>query len=577
MRWPIAICLSLLFTPLTPLAKEAVAPEAATETLHRVSRSAQEHMVVAANPYASRAGLAILREGGSAMDAAIAMQWVLNVVEPQSSGIGGGAFLLHFDSDTEQLTSLDGRETAPLAATPELFLKEDGSPMGFFDAVVGGRSVGTPGTLALMWSAHQRWGKLPWARLFEPAIELAEEGFIVSPRLAGLVSRDAARLASHPETKAYFLPDGQAIHAGQTLRNPALAATFRTVAEQGPKAFYTGEIAEDIVAAVSRHPSNPGLLSKDDLARYEVVERAPVCVAYQVFDICGMGPPSSGGLAVGQIMGMLRHFPMSDQKPMDVKPMHWFVEASRLAYADRARYMADSDFVDVPVAGLLDEDYLAERAALIGEQAMPSVDAGTPPAGEAMAWADDQSLELPSTSHLVVADSHGNAVSMTTTIENAFGSRTMVRGFLLNNELTDFSFVPEKDGRPVANRVEPGKRPRSSMAPTIVLGPGGKPFMLVGSPGGSRIIPYVAQTLIAVLDWGLDPQSAVTLPHVLSRGGPVEIEADTAAIVLAEPLRRNGHEVLVRELNSGIHLLLIHEAGLIGGADPRREGLVLGD
>jgi gamma-glutamyltranspeptidase/glutathione hydrolase len=533
-------------------------------------------MVAAANPLAVEAGARVLREGGSAADAMVAVQAVLGLVEPQSSGLGGGAFLVWYDAGTGELTTLDGRETAPMDATPTLF-QVDGEPMGFFDAVVGGLSVGTPGTPALMEAAHRRWGRANWGGLFEEAIGLAEDGFAVSPRLAMLVEGDQDRLVTSGATAAYFLPDGAPIGEGATLRNPAYAETLRAIAADGAEAFYSGEIAEGIVATV-REAAQPGLLSMDDLAAYEVVERPAVCAPYRGAEICGMGPPSSGALTVGQILGLIEPYDIPGLGPDSPEAWRLIGDASRLAFADRGRYMADIDFVPMPLEGLVDAEYLAQRAQLLeGDDALPEVAPGSPPWDHAMLLADDRSLELPSTSHISIVDADGNALSMTTTIENGFGSRLFAPGgFLLNNELTDFSFSTHEDGIPIANRVEPRKRPRSSMAPTIVMRDGA-PVLVVGSPGGSRIIGYVAKTIVAHMDWGMDVQEAVAMPHLVNRFGTYDLEAGTAAEALAGPLGEMGFETEVRDLTSGLHVIAIGPDGLAGGADPRREGVAIGD
>lgn len=536
---------------------------------------ASNWMVAAANPHAVEAGADVLAEGGTAADALVAVQAMLGLVEPQSSGLGGGAFLVYYDAGEGLLTTLDGRETAPLAATPRLFQDEAGEPLGFFDAVVGGRSVGTPGTPALMQEAHSRWGALPWRDLLAPATALAEEGFAVSPRLAGLVANDAERLARFEPTADYFLPDGAPVQVGDRLVNQAYADTLTAMARGGAAAFYSGGIARDIVATVQGAPGNPGVLSEIDLSLYQVKERAPVCATFRAHDICGMGPPSSGALTVGQILGMLEDKDLS-AGPNDPEVRRLIGDASRLAFADRGRYMADSDYVPMPTAGLVDPDYLASRAELLaGPDALTEVAPGTPEFDHALNFADDASLELPSTSHFVIVDAAGNVASMTTTIENAFGSRLMVRGFLLNNELTDFSFRSHADGVPIANRVEPGKRPRSSMSPTIVM-KDGAPVLAIGSPGGSRIIGYVATTIIAIMDWGLNVQEAVSLPHAVNRFGTYDLEEGTSAEALQAPLAAMGFEVNARALTSGLHAIVIGD-GLLGGADPRREGIALGD
>jgi len=539
--------------------------------------TAQDWMVAAANPLAVQAGADVLAAGGTAADAMVAVQAVLGLVEPQSSGLGGGAFLVWHDGATGETTTLDGRETAPLAATPTLFQTAAGERMNFWDAVVGGLSVGTPGTPALMEAAHRRWGRANWGSLFDDAIALAEDGFPVSPRLATQVAGDAERLSRFPVTADYFLPGGTPIAAGDRLENPAYADTLRTIAAEGTQAFYTGEIAEGIVATVRGADGNPGLLSLMDLSLYRVIERAAVCAEYRAHDVCGMGPPSSGALTVGQILGMLDSYDLAALGPDSPEAWRLIGDASRLAFADRGRYMADSDFVPVPVQGLVDPDYLASRAALLDrDTALPEVAPGTPAFDHALNWADNVDISLPSTSHISIVDSYGNALSMTTTIENGFGSRLMAPGgFLLNNELTDFSFASHADGVPIANAVAPGKRPRSSMSPTIVLRDG-SPVLVVGSPGGSRIIGYVTQAIIAHLDWGMDVQQAVSAPHLVNRFGTMDVEAGTAAEALAAPLTGMGFEVNARALTSGLHAIAVTADGLKGGADPRREGIALG-
>ena len=575
-------------------AADAVAPEAGTENQDFAGLSqaaldalaakeagtpvtAQTWMVAAANPLAVEAGARVLSEGGSAADAMVAVQAVLGLVEPQSSGLGGGAFLVWYDAATGELTTLDGRETAPQGATPLLF-QRDGETLEFFDAVVGGLSVGTPGTPALMEAAHRRWGQANWAGLFDEAIALAEDGFTVSDRLAELVAEDVERLGSDPATAAYFLPGGSAITSGTVLTNPAYAETLRAIAAEGGSAFYEGEIAEGIVAAVRGAEGNPGLLSLEDLAVYEVKERPAVCVGYHGADICGMGPPSSGGLTVGQILGLVEPYDLAGMGPQSADAWRLIGDASRLAFADRGRYMADSDFVPMPTDGLIAPDYLAARSRLLaGDDALPEVAPGEPAFDHAMLWGQDDAIELPSTSHISIVDAEGNALAMTTTIENGFGSRVMAPGgFLLNNELTDFSFSTHENGVPIANRVEPGKRPRSSMAPTIVMRDGA-PVLVVGSPGGSRIIGYVAQAIIAHLDWGMDVQQAVAAPHLVNRFGTFDLEAATAAADLEPALQEIGFETSVTDLNSGLHAIAIGPDGLSGGADPRREGIALGD
>jgi len=535
-------------------------------------------MVAAANPLAAEAGRDVLRRGGSAVDPAIATQMVLNLVEPQSSGIGGGAFLVYWSERDRRVETYDGRETAPAAARPDRFLGQNGAPLGFTEAMIGGRSVGVPGALRMLALAHRRHGRLPWARLFEPAIRLAEEGFPISPRLHDMLSTETHLGRFEPARGYFYAADGSPKPAGERLSNPAFAATLRAIAEHGPDAFYTGTIAQDIVAAVTHAPVSPGDISLDDLAGYQAKARPPVCGQYRRYRICGMGPPSSGGSTVLAILGELERFDLRRLKPMSGASLHLFLEAGRLAYADRDRYLADSDFVSVPLAGLIDRHYLAARSRLIDpRQDHGRVEPGTPPSSHASLWGDGDSLDLPSTSHLSVVDGAGNAVSMTTTIEHEFGSRVMVDGFLLNNELTDFSFQPEQDGRTVANRVEPDKRPRSLLAPTLVFGPDGKLFLTIGSVGGAEIINHVALTLIAVLDWGYDIQAAIDLVHVGNRNGDTEIEPGPAGDAIADELRARGHALGRKVVESGLQGIMVTPRGLEGGADPRREGVALGD
>ena len=574
-----ALALLLIATPaFAQDAADAVAPEAATGLAVEAAApvTSTNWMVAAANPLASEAGARVLREGGSAADAMVAVQAVLGLVEPQSSGLGGGAFLVYYDAASGEITTLDGRETAPTAATPTMFQTDDGETMGFFDAVVGGLSVGTPGTPMLMEEAHRRWGRASWGGLFDEAIGHASEGFTVSPRLATLVAGDAEKLSTQAAAADYFLPGGTPIAEGSTLVNEAYAETLRAMATHGTDAFYEGEVAEGIVAAV-RSAALPGRLAASDLAAYDVVERPVECAPYRGAEVCGMGPPSSGALTVGQILALIEPHDMAGLGPDSPEAWRLIGDASRLAFADRGRYMADSDYVPMPK--LLDPAYLAERAELLnGDDALPEVTAGSPPWDHAaLDHADDRSLELPSTSHISIVDADGNALSMTTTIENGFGSRLMAPGgFLLNNELTDFSFATHEDGVPIANRIEPGKRPRSSMSPTIVMRDGA-PVLVVGSPGGSRIIGYVAKTIVAHMDWGMDVQAAVALPHLVNRFGTYDLEEGTSAEALAEPLTEMGYETEVRDLNSGLHVIAIGEDGLSGGADPRREGVAIGE
>lgn len=576
---PIALTVAILAFPPAAWAQvppeTAAAPEFASGYGDKPLVQAKRFMMVSANPHATRAGYAVLRAGGSAVDAAIAAQLVLNLVEPQSSGIGGGAFIVHFNTADKALAAYDGRETAPAAARPDRFLGTDGQPMGFGAAINNGKSVGVPGLLRVLELAHRRHGRLPWAQLFEPAIRLAESGFAVSPRLAMQIAGDPF-LKSNAGSRAYFFDAaGRPLAAGTVLRNPALAQVLRDVAAHGADAFYSGAVARDIVNAVRSHP-RPGDITEADIAGYQAKSRMALCGPYRSYTLCGMPPPSSGAVAVLALLGMLERFDMAGLKPDSVAAVHLFAEAGRLAYADRDAYVADPDFISVPVAGMLDRAYLARRSALIRTDA--SMGRATPgtPAG-ATALAPDETSELAATSHVSVVDAQGNAVAMTTTIESQFGSRIMVRGFLLNNQMTDFSFIPTENGKTVANRVEGGKRPRSSMAPTLVFGADGRLYMVVGSPGGTAIINYVAKTLVGVLDWQLDMQQAAALPNRGSRNRATELERGSALEGLAPALRAMGHEVSIGDATSGIHGIVVTPEGLSGGADPRREGLALGD
>jgi len=560
--------------PASP-ADEHRNPEGSSGYAEKPLVRAERFMVASANPLASEAGYDMLRQGGSAIDAAIATQLVLNLTEPQSSGIGGGAFIVYYDSATQQLKVYDGRETAPSSAQPARFMR-DGRTLSYGAAVNSGLSVGVPGVLRAMELAHKRQGKLPWSELFQPAIRLAEQGFRVSPRLHKLVSENKA-LASQGAAAAYFLDErGRPWPVGHVLKNPDFAEVLRRVAQQGADVFYTGAIARDIVAAVRAHET-PGDMTLADLSRYRAKEREPLCGTYRLYRVCGVPPPSAGVLGVLQMLGMLEQFPMSQFAPLGLEAVHYFSEAGRLAYADRDFYVADPDFVDVPAKALIDPAYLQARAALIDPDRSMGVAPPGDPVSRLASLGRDNALEIPSTSHIVVVDAEGDMLSMTTTIESAFGSKIFVHGFLLNNQLTDFSHNPvDAQGRLVANRVEGGKRPRSTMAPIIVFRDA-KPYMAIGSPGGSAIMNYVAQTLVGVIDWKLDIQQAVSLPHYGSRNKQTELERGTPLEKLAQPLRAMDHDVSVHEFPSGLQGIVIDEHGLSGGADPRREGKVLGD
>ncbi|TPH16411.1 gamma-glutamyltransferase [Litorilituus lipolyticus] len=579
------IVVSLLFVyqgdlvaqPLTnnPVKQEVREPEAATGYIRKKAVTGDEFMIAVANPYASQAGFDILNQGGSAVDAVIAAQLVLTLVEPQSSGIGGGAFMLHWHEKNQHLTTFDGRETAPKLASSDLFLAENGKPLRWIEAVVGGKSVGVPGVLLAMKKAHDKYGKLPWKTLFTAAIDLAENGFVVSARLEKLLALGYnPGIHSLPEINQYFFPNGQSVKAGDILKNPKLAKSLKSIANDGVEVFYRGWLAKKIVDKVQKSSIAPGLLSLDDMKNYQAKQRDAVCGQYHQFKVCGMAPPSSGGISVIQILAQLESFNMSQYEVNSLSAVHLLTQSFRLAFADRDKYVADTDFVSVPVQGLIDDDYLASRAKLINiKKDMGKASAGKPL--NASLLANDDAIERPSTSHLSVVDSDGNAVSMTSSIENGFGSALMVEGFILNNQLTDFSLSPKRQGKLVANRVEAGKRPRSSMAPIMVFNDDNSLKLVIGSPGGSRIINYVAQTLIGVLDWDLNVQEAINLPKVTNRNRLTTLEQGTAIESLKPKLEAKGHKVSVRSLNSGLQAIEIKNGKLIGGADPRREGLVL--
>ena len=570
-------------------------PEGSSGYTEKPGWATTRFAVAAANPLATDAGYQVLKAGGSAVDAAIAVQMVLGLVEPQSSGVGGGAFLMHFNG--KDVEAFDGRETAPSAADEKLFLGADGKPMSFYDAVVGGRSVGVPGTVRMLELAHKQYGKLPWARLFEPAITLADGGFKVSARLNSLLASEA-HLKKDPAAAAYFYrADGSPHPVGATLRNPAFADVLRKIATEGSKALLEGEIAQSIVDKVQKHPTNPGRLSLADLSGYQAVKRAPICSDYRAnakdFRICGFPPPSSGAVAVGQILGILGNtqaaaLPLQDGLP-SADWLHLYTEASRLAFADRNQYLADPAYVQPPAGNwmsLLEPAYLAQRAKSIGQapgaQSMKTAQPGTP-AGVKSSYAPMPEQAEYGTSHISIVDRYGNAVAMTTTIEDAFGARQMVRGFLLNNELTDFSFAPaDAAGTPIANRVQPGKRPRSSMAPTLVFDKAtGALVMSGGSPGGALIIHYTAKTLYGVLNWGLLPQQAINLPNFASLNGPTVLEEKRFPAATVDALKARGAEVREANMTSGLQAITrgyAHGEPLwMGGADPRREGVVMGD
>jgi gamma-glutamyltranspeptidase/glutathione hydrolase len=587
MSLPLAAAADATFQYETP----SIAPEVASGLEEKPGWATDNFAVAAANPLATDAGYQVLKAGGSAIDAAIAVQMVLTLVEPQSSGIGGGAFLMHFDG--ENVTAFDGRERAPRKVDGELFLDEEGEPLDFMEAVASGLSVGVPGTVRMLEMAHKEHGLLPWAELFAPAITLAEEGFPVSPRLHASLAGEEVLRGAHLADVFYYDEEGEPLAVGHELTNPALGEILRQLAAGGSTALHTGPIAEDLVFRVQEH-ERPGSLDGEDLATYVAKARQPICTDWQAFRICGFPPPSSGHLTIMQILGMLEQLP-AIEAPLDegipgVDWLHQFLEASRLAFADRGKYIADPDFVQAPGGdweSMLAPAYLALRADRIAEKSM-GTDGAEPgnPAALATAWGVQPHQPEAGTSHISIIDSHGNAIAMTTTIEQAFGSRIMANGgtglpggYLLNNELTDFSFMPEDEaGNPIANRVEPAKRPRSSMSPTLVFErDSGELVASLGSPGGAAIIHYAAKTLVAMLDWGLNAQEALELPHAITLGGPVYLEEGGFPAATLEALRERGHDVSERELTSGLQAIRRTEEGLFGGADPRREGVVMGD
>jgi gamma-glutamyltranspeptidase/glutathione hydrolase len=539
------------------------APSAASEQV--------EPFVIAANPLAAEAGMAVLERGGNAADAAIAVQAMLSLVEPQSSGVGGGAFLHYYDAESRDLTVYDGRETAPAQATPTMFLAADGAPIGFRDAVVSGRATGVPGAVAALALAHEEHGALPWSQLFGAAIRTADEGFIVSPRLGRFLTIPFPQL-SVPDAAAYFSrPDGTRIQVGDRLRNPDYAAFLRRMAETGPDALYRGSTAARIVERTRQGPLG-GSMTMADLANYRPVKREPICRGYRAYSVCAPPPPSSG-VGFLQLLGLLERTDIAERGPGDPQAWFLFAEASRLMYADRDRYVGDVS--TVPIDGLLDPAYLDSRAALIGERAMEAPEAGVPEG--ATLPAADNTLEPAGTSHFIVRDAHGNVISMTTTVESIFGTGRMVDGFFLNNQLTDFSFSPiNADGTPAANAVAPGKRPRSSMIPLILLDSEGNFAGAIGSAGGNSILAYVGKSLVAAIDWGLPMQEALALPNLVARGSRIGGEVEDFDPAIVAGLAERGIQLEPGQgEDSGVHAVLIRNGAVEGAYDPRREGVVL--
>ena len=541
-------------------------------------------VIATAHPLATKAGRKILAQGGSAVDAAIAVQAVLSLVEPQSSGLAGGAFMLHYDPQSGSLITYDGRETAPASATADMFLKEDGTPMGFYDAVTGGRSVGVPGVVAMFAIAHEEHGSLPLRDLLAPALTLATEGFNVTPRMHNSITQMATRgrLAQIEPAASYFLVDGAPLPVGHLLKNPAYAETLKHYAALGPAAFYSGPVADEIIRVVNG-VAGEGTLTLEDFARHRPLQRSPVCVMYRTKKVCSMGPPSSGGVTVLEILQILEATDFADQPAASPIAWHLLLEASRLAYADRNLYLADPAFMgfdDVTatqiVTGLLSDEYTRARAELVKEdrsaiEVAPGDPINTPQAPD---LAKDASPEPPSTSHFSIMDREGRVVSMTTSVEFPFGSHLMAGGMILNNQLTDFSFLPEQDGKPVANAPLAGKRPRSSMSPVMIFNEDGSVYGALGSPGGPAIIGYVAKTIVAHLDWGLSLQEAIEMPNIVVPRGGVLVEEDRLDDERLAALKTYGHDAKETALTSGVYGFVITPDGIAGGADKRREGTV---
>lgn len=578
-RHVIAGLLALCLT--APLSYAQQAPEPASAAKTKTLVTAHRHMVVAANPLAVQAGLDVLRQGGNAVDAAVAVQAVLGLAEPQSSGLAGGAFMLLAEPGGK-LTTYDGREVAGAAVTPDLFMAPDGKPMPFLETLPQGRAVGVPGVVAMLAQAHAAHGKLPWAGLFKPAIDLADAGVPAWPRMVGVLTDWQRMLGKSPDLQRYYYREGGRPPAlGERIPMPEQAISLRLVAAAGPDAFYRGPIAKAIVDRLQKAAGDSGtpVLTLEDMANYRAVERDGICIPYRVWKVCGMAPPSAGGVAILQILGMLSQYDLRAMGKDDPRAWHLLMEASRRAHADREAHVGDPDKVQVPTRGLIDAGYIASRAAGIdpARAATGPVPPGEPPFRTGALYPAADGPDLPSTTHFSIIDDEGRLVSMTSSVEFAFGSGLIAGGFVLNNQMTDFTFVPTKDGKPVANAPGPGKRPRSSMAPTVVFDQKGNPVLAVGSPGGTAIIGYVAEALVAMLDWDLDPQQAVNLPILLNRNGATQVESLPAADHLAASLTAMGHQVKRDAANSGIHIIRVTPTGIQGGADPRRDGVAMGD
>jgi gamma-glutamyltranspeptidase/glutathione hydrolase len=538
------------------------------------SLAAAQGVTSSADPRATQAGREILQQGGSAADAAMAMMLVLTLVEPQSSGIGGGGLLVYHDAKDGQISTIDGRETAPSSATPDRFLGPDGQPRGFLDVVPGGLSVGVPGNMRLMQETHKRWGKLPWKDIFQPAIKLAENGFEATPVLVNYLNMVEPVWKDFPEARALYYVDGKPAPVGTVIKNPAYAKLLRDLAARGADAFYTGPNGQAIVKAVTTAPRNKAAMTMADLKAYQAKERPAVCTSYRVYKVCGMGPPSSGATTVFGILGMLEAYDMKVMGKDNVMSWHLLAEAMQLAYADRGQYLGDSDFVDVPVQGLLDKAYLASRRDLISPYSVRTdYPVGTPPGAQPRSPTGPVAEK--GTTHFVAVDRDGDVASMTSTVESVFGSHLIANGMILNNELTDFTFTPEKDGKPVANRVEANKRPLSSMSPTIVYGPDGKVVLALGSAGGKRIIMHVTKTLVGVLDWGLPAEDAIALPNLFFDDKGAIIEDDAMGKVIAEKSAVFGNPIRTSDFGSKVNAAERTADGWRGAADPRSPGNAL--
>ncbi|WP_447751914.1 gamma-glutamyltransferase [Sphingopyxis fribergensis] len=546
-------------------------PLAALLTLTLPSLALAQGVTSSADSRATEAGREILHQGGNAADAAVAMVAVLTLVEPQSSGIGGGGFMVYHKADDGSISTIDGRETAPAAGKPERFLGADGKPRPYMEVIPGGLSVGVPGNMRLMEMAHKKWGKLEWKALFQPAIKLAEEGFEVSPALSNWLNQFQPMWKGFPAARAIYYIDGKPAPVGTRLKNPAYAAVLRDIAARGPEAFYSGANARAISDAVTKAPRNATPMTLKDLAGYQAKERPAVCTTYRIYKVCGMGPPSSGATTVFGILGMLEGWDMKTMGKDNPMSWHLLSEAMQLSYADRAAYLGDGDFVDVPVKGLLDKAYLAERRQLISPYgAAGRYEPGTPPGAKPRAASPP--VPEQGTTHFVVADQAGNVVSMTSTVESIFGSQLIANGYFLNNELTDFDLAPTKDGVPTANRVQAGKRPLSSMSPTIVYGPDGKVVLAVGSAGGKRIIMHVTKVLVGVLDWGLSAKEAMELPNLYFSQAGVIIEDNDAGKAIAAKMKPFGYSITPTDLGSKLNAIERVGEGWRGAADPRGPG-----